>query len=88
MTPARCGRHVRDGGEDLRPVAAHLLVAGESARRMCGSLVRVVRREARHDRLEVVPVGRLVQPGEKGRGSLVVASLIAATSMLHFVLVD
>ena len=50
------GGDVGDSGEDLRPVAAYLLGPDESPLGMYRCLVAVVRREARHDSVEVMRV--------------------------------
>ncbi len=49
---------VRDGGEDLLPIPADLLAAGEAALRVSRRVIPVVRREAGHQRIHIVCVRR------------------------------
>ena len=61
-------RHVGNGLEDLLPVPPHLRSPGEAPGGMDGRLVAVVRREAPHQRLEVVRVRRIDQAGDDALG--------------------
>src|SRR5262249_4380166 len=56
-----CGEAGHDG-EDLLPVAAYLVAAGESLGRMSGGLVDVAGGEVAHQRIKVMAVGRRGQP--------------------------
>jgi hypothetical protein len=60
--PQHARSEVRNGGKDLCPVLTHLVAPHEAPRRMKGSLVDVVGAEAVDQRLQVVRLGRLLQP--------------------------
>ncbi len=62
------GLQVGDGGEDLRPVLADLLLAAEAARWVRRGLVAIVEREATGQGVEVVGVGGLHEAFDDGGG--------------------
>ncbi len=69
----RRAQHLRgdvwDGGEDLFPIPADLLAAGEATLRVCRRLIPIVGRKAGHHRIHVVSVGGALEARERADGA-------------------
>ena len=64
-TSAHLSLDVRDEGENLLPIPAHLTTAAKPTRGVGWSLVHVFLREALHQSVEIVSICRLHQPVDR-----------------------
>src|SRR5271166_1130453 len=78
------GGDVRDEGEDLLPVAPHLVTAGEALGRVGRGLVAVVRGEAAHQGVQIVAAGGRGEPLQQRRAGLGRVFHLGPPSLIHW----